>query len=405
MTTTASAPANTPDSTGDPIAIPGPWTFWADNSVSPYAPIGQVAVTSFTCNWALNGFGAGEAVIPVETSLGNSMGRLDLLRFFGFRLWAYYAGSVVWAGLATGLADDGGSAVTVSLVELPGYLNYKQYATTQVYNNVEQTTIAGDLAARLDNIGVPRILTPGAGRTRQRTYTYLQGQSRGELLTQLCQVTNGAEFRSEYGLDANSRPTCSLHIAYPRVGSNASGLALVVPGGAVSFQSNWASDMMRTRTFAVGDLAPGASGNKPVVIVTASQPGIPEIDHVDDWQGVTDNTTLNERANTNSAIYASPAFTVSAVVPVNGPPLGSYAIGDDVAVALADPLVPSGYTAMGRLVGASADAAAGTVSWEIAITQPPPVKRGLVNELNRLRARVVNAMHQNLGTPPGGTNP
>jgi len=389
-------------STGDPIATPQRWTFWADSSVPPYAPIGQVEVQSFTCSWALTGFGAGEAVIPVS---GNAMGRLDLLKFYGYRLWAYYGQTLVWGGLPTGLTDDGGEAVTVSLVELPGYLAVKQYATTQVYSQIEQTTIAGDLAARLDNIGVPRLLTPGSGVKRDRTYTYLQGSSRGDLLTALCQVINGPEFRSEYAPDANGKPTCTLHIAYPRVGSNASALALVVPGGAVSFQSAWASDLMRTRTFAVGDLAPGASGNKPIVIVNQPQTGIPEVDAVDDFPGVTVVAHLTDRANANASTYAGPAFTVSATVPVNAPPLGSYAMGDDVAVALADPLVPSGYTAMGRLTGASADAAAGTVAWTVAITQPPPVKRSLTTELARLGRQVTSLFHQNLGTPPGGTTP
>jgi len=297
--------------TGDPVASPQGWTFWADNATPPYAPIGQVACTAFTCTWALSGFGAAEAVIPVAQG---AMGRLDLLKFYSYRLWAYYGPTLVWGGLATGLSDDGGPAVTVALAELPGYLNVKQYATTQTYTQVEQTTIAGDLAGRLDNIGVPRLLTPGSGFKRNRTYTYLQGQSRGDLLEQLTQVTGGPEFRSEYSLDTNGRPVCALHIAYPRVGSSTSGLALVVPGGAVTFTSTWTSEQMRTRTFSVGDLPPNSPGTatKPSVLVVQTQAGVPEIDHVDDWPGVTDTSTLTERANTFAAVYAQPAFTGTA---------------------------------------------------------------------------------------------
>jgi hypothetical protein len=390
--------------TGDPVASPQGWTFWADNATPPYAPIGQVACTAFTCTWALSGFGAAEAVIPVAQG---AMGRLDLLKFYSYRLWAYYGPTLVWGGLATGLSDDGGPAVTVALAELPGYLNVKQYATTQTYTQVEQTTIAGDLAGRLDNIGVPRLLTPGSGFKRNRTYTYLQGQSRGDLLEQLTQVTGGPEFRSEYSLDTNGRPVCALHIAYPRVGSSTSGLALVVPGGAVTFTSTWTSEQMRTRTFSVGDLPPNSPGTatKPSVLVVQTQAGVPEIDHVDDWPGVTDTSTLTERANTFAAVYAQPAFNVSAAVPVNAPPLGSYGIGDDVAVSLADPLVPTGYATLGRLIGATADAAAGTVEWNVAITTPPPGKPSLTRALRSSERHLKNIMHQNLGTPPGGTGP
>src|SRR5215813_11151241 len=218
-----SPPFVLPRSAGEPMVPAGQWTFYADNSVAPYSPIGAVSVTSFTCNWELSGFGTGEAVIPIEQ---NPMTRLDLLKLFGYRLWALYNDTVVWAGLATGLTDTGGPAVTVALVELPGYLNYKQYATTNNYFQIEQTQIANDLAFPVSYIGVNRTLTPGAGRLRTRNYTYLQGASRAELLSNLAHVINGPEFRAEYALDSASRPTCALHIAYPRVGSNASGLAL-----------------------------------------------------------------------------------------------------------------------------------------------------------------------------------
>jgi hypothetical protein len=388
--------------TGDPVAPPQGWTFWADASVPPFTRIGQIEVTGFTANWALGGFGAGEAVIPVE---GNALDRLGLLQFYGYRLWAFYGGVPVWGGLPTGLTDDGGKSVRVALTELPGYLNVKQYATTHTYSQVEQTTIAGDLAARLDNIGVPRIIVAGPGHLRDRTYTYLQ-DNRGNLLTALCQVTNGPEFRSEYSTDSSGNPVCSLRIAYPRAGSNASGLALVVPAGAVTYEAVWTSDRLRTRTFAVGDLAPGASGTKPSVLVSTPQAGLPEIDQVDDFPGVTVLSHITERANTNAAIYASAALALTATMPVNAPPLGSYWMGDDVAVALADPLLPAALSAVGRLTGASVDAAAGTVSWTVTISQPPPrLTRHLAADLRYLRDHQAAMFRQNLGTPPGGTNP
>ena len=46
-------------------------------------------------------------------------------------------------------------------------------------------------------------------------------------------------------------------------------------------------------------------------------------------------------------------------MPISAPALGSYAVGDDVSVALADPLVPTGYAAIGQLTRIDIDAAAG----------------------------------------------
>ena len=185
------------------------------SSVSPYQPFGLVSVTGFTCSSLLSDYGTGQAVIPVDAS--NALARTDLLRFYSCRLWAYYQGVPVWAGLGTGLLDEGGSAVQVSLTELPGYLLRKQYVTTQTYSGADQTLAAADLAQRLDNIGVPRIIDAGPGLPRTLTYGYLDGQSRGDLLAQLAQMSDGPQFRAEYSSALGDQAAvCTLRIAYPQ---------------------------------------------------------------------------------------------------------------------------------------------------------------------------------------------
>lgn len=386
-------------------ALPGSWTFYADGAVAPYRPFGIVTVTGFSATAALSDFGSGQAIIPIEN---NALGRADLLRFYSYRLWAYYQGLPVWAGFGTGLADDGGSAVQVALTELPGYLNRKQFAATATYTTAQdQTQAAADLAIRLDNVGVPRIIDAGPGHTRSLVYGYLDGQSRGDLLTALAQLQNGPQFRAEYAVGAGSLPSCTLRIAYPRVGlaGNASGLAIVVPGGAVSFSATWDTANMRNRTFAVGDLPDGAaSGTKrPVVTDIRPQAGIPTLDAADDWPGITDNAQLTDLAATSATIYANPTLTLTAVMPVSAPALGTYGVGDDVSVALADPLVPAGYVASGQLARADIDAAAGTVTWAVTITAPSGrPSRSLLGRLAAAERRLAAMAHNNMPTPPGG---
>jgi hypothetical protein len=349
----------------------------------------------------LSGFGSGEATIVAGE---DGMDRSVLLSLWGWRFWALYAGVPVWAGFPVGVADDGGTVVKVALTELPGYLTRKQYATNHTYSQVEQTSIANDLASPLSNVGVAVTPVAGSGVLRDRIYTYLQAD-RGQLLTELSQVTNGPEFRAEYSL--GSVPACALKIAYPRVGSSTSELALVVPGGGVSFTATWAADQMRTRTFAVGNTAPNAptTATKPVVVVNQPQAGVPELDTADDWSGVSSTTQLTEHANANAATYAHPSLALEATMPVVDPPLGSYAIGDDVAVALADPLLPQGLASIGRLGSMSLDAAAGTVTWEVVVTFPPPSKLTLSRRLGKLTAQTAGLLHQSLQAPPGGINP
>lgn len=467
-----------PGDSGQPATLPGPWTFWVDQSVAPYTPFGQLILSGFTCTSLLSDYGAGQAIIPVATS---PMTRPNLLAFWTWRLWALYNGRPVWAGCPTGLVDEGGTSVTVSLTELPGYLARKQYATSRNYSQVEQTSIAADLAANLANIGVSVVTQAGSGVKRDRLYGYLEDTSRGDLLTSLMQVNNGAQFRAEYALDPSTAlPGCTLRIAYPRVGlaGNASGLALVVPGGAASFQATWSSDMMRTRTFAVGDVPQvntppfpasghlvtsgyseavvavisggtwGGSGNVTVNGSTAGtgpgsytipplgsitltysgtgsnaptwnwnaasqehpvqtdirpQAGVPPLDSADDWPGVSWVPTLTERAATNATIYAGPTLALTAVMPVGDPLLGTYGVGDDVSVVLADPLLPAGLATTGQLTEIDIDAAAGTVTWTVAITAPPPrLTTRLSVRLAATDARLRAGFHNNIVSPPTG---
>jgi hypothetical protein len=331
--------------------------------------------------------------------------RRELLRLWGWRLWAFYRGQPVWAGFPTGLDDEGGSAVTVSFTELIGYTWRKQHAMTASYRQREQMEILGNLAARLENIGVRYRYNRGPGKLRDRDYGYLEGTSRGELMENLAGVIDGPEFRSEYEIDATSgRPQGYLTAGFPRVGRD-TGLGLAIPGEGVAFRAHWSTEMSRTRTFAVGELPEDAPVNarRPVVMVYNSQfaNGIPNYDVVDDYPGVILRSTLQERANTNAAIYKDPTLELSATVSASLPPLGTYGVGDSVAVDLTDPLLPSGYHVDARLLEMAVDAAAGTVDWTLAVAAPPPnPQTSLTGRLASLDSRQTRAFHRQMEAPP-----
>jgi hypothetical protein len=395
-----------------PTPLPEEWTFWADEAVpsggpgtwTPHAPLGPIQCAGFTCNWVLNNHGNGSAIIPVEQG---GFDRNRLLQFYGWRFWAFYKGQPVWAGLPIGLRDDGGAAVEVSFTELIGYTWRKQYATWNNYVQREQMWILGQLQARLENIGVSYRSTRTQDVLRDRNYAYLEGSSRGELMENLAGVIGGPEFRGGFGMSsATGRPEAWLEAGYPRVGSD-TGLGLTIPGEGVEFDLTWSSEMQRTRTFAVGELPENAAANarKPVVLVYGG-PGyrVPMFDYVDDYPGVVLRSTLQERANTNSVIYAQPTLELHATVSVSSPPLGSYGVGDTFTVDLTDPLLPGGYLVPGRLSELNVDAAAGTAEWQLAIAQPPPkAMTALTARLDRGRAQTAQQFHRMLELPPPGT--
>jgi hypothetical protein len=375
------------------VPVPGLWTFWADQVIGA-VPLGPVDVAAFKCSSVLSGFGSGTATLSLPCGIDEAR----LRKLWSWRLWALYAGMPYWCGVPTGISDDGSTAVQLTLTELPGYLGKRVYdvSPNHVYTQVEQTIIAADLAAPVTDVGVLVLTSPGGGFLRDRTYQYLEGDSRGALLANLSQVISGPEFRAEYSLTTAGFPHCTLRIAYPRVGSGQAGLAVSAAGDALGYAAAWDADQLRTRTFAVGDVADDAAPGtaSPVSIRDAPQADLPRLDAVDDWPGTIIASTLQERSATASQQQAAPALTLAVAPSQAVPPLGGYAVGDDVTVRATTPLTPGGLTVTGRLTQLDVDAAAGTAAWTIVTPSPPPKAREtLIGRLDRIDTKLRGVFH------------
>jgi hypothetical protein len=381
----------------DIIPLPGSWSFWADTVVGA-VPLGPVTATAFTASRVLSDFGKGSITVPaMMLSVPNDR----LLNLWSWRLWAYFNGALIWAGVPTGIADTAGTTVTLTLLELTGYLTRRQYdvAGGHTYTQVEQTLIAADIARPLLDIGVGISVSAGPGFLRDRQYAYLEASSRGELLTNLSQVISGPEFRTEYSVTPGTgAPHAAVRIAYPRVGS-ATGLGLVVPGTGTDYSGQWDSDMLRTRTFAVGSLPDDEAdpnAQQPVAVVDRPQADLPRLDAVDQWPDTILQSTLLERANTAAVQYPSAVADLTGSVTVAMPPLGSYGPGDDVAVQITDPLLPGGLFTSGRLTEMDIDAAAGTVALTCSLTLPPAKPRDTLTARLTAQDRLISGtFHRN----------
>ena len=357
------------------VPLPGVWSFWADMIVAD-VPLGNVDVAAFRCTSKLSGFGNGAVTLALPCGLDpERLGRL-----WSWRLWAYYDGSPLWCGVPTGVADEDGSTLaTLTLVELPGYLQKRVWDETapRRFDQVEQTAIARILAEPLADVGVPILTDPGPGVLRDRTYEYLESDHRAQLVINLSQVLDGPEFRAEYRTRADGRPECVFRVGYPRVGTDAAGLGIMVPGAALGYRATWDADQLRTKTFAVGDLPENAAEGtpKPVAIQDRPQSDLPRLDAVDDWPGTVRVETLRERAQTMAIAQAAPALALSASPPESYPPLTAYRVGDTVTLRAVTPLVPGGLEVAGRLVQIDVDSAEGRATWTIATSSPPPLAR------------------------------
>jgi hypothetical protein len=365
---------------GSPLLAPlyaeaGHWTFWADAIVPPNAELGQLDVAQFTCTKHLSDFGKGQVTLNMPCGLDPHR----VLQLWSWRLWAFYQGQPYFCGVPSGITDDGTAQAVLTLTELPGYLAYRQQdnSPTWVFSQVEQTQIAAQIAAPLADVGCAVATDPGPGFKRDRTYDYLQSGDRSQLLLNLAQVISGPQFRAEYGMSASSLPTCTLKIAYPRVGSGGSGLGVNMPGQAIDYRGQWDSDHLRTRTYAVGDVDPAAAANTPhpVSVVDAPQANMPRLDAADDYPGVILASTLKEYANASSQVQAQPALAITAKPSVASPSILGYGPGDDVVLNITTPLLSAGLAVTGYLKQIDIDAGAGTAAWTVVTTTPPPVRR------------------------------
>lgn len=376
--------------------LPAQWTFWADTIIG-HDPLGHLQPSAFSASRVLSGFGSGAVTLPVTSS---AMDQARLLKLWSWRLWAYYGGRPWWCGVPTGIADDSGPTASLTLTELPGYLEKRQFDVhpSQRFDQVEQVQIAATLAAPVTDVGVSIITNAGPGFPRDRTYEYLESDSRAQLLKNLSEVISGPQYRAEYSVSSAGRPVCSLRIAYPRVGGP-TGLGVSVPGSATGFDAKWDADELRTRTFAVGEVPEDAPEGtpKPVAVKDLPQAGLPRLDEVDDYPGVILQSTLIERAASMSVQHAQPVLDLTASAVASSPPLTSYAPGDDVTVRVATPLLPGGLDVTGQLTEVSVNAATGAVTWTVAVTQPPPrARETLSGRLDRIDLTVRSAYRRRM---------
>ena len=380
--------------------LPGNWTFHVDQLVGG-VPLGPVQPTGFSCTWRHSGFGNGEITLPVSNGV---IPEDRITRLWSWRVWALWQGTPVWCGVPTGVQDEGSESVTVTLTELTGYLEKRQLEQAWNVTQMEQTQIAAVLAQPVEDVGVSIVTDPGGGYLRDRTFEALEGQNRGELLTNLSQVIDGPQFRSEYGMTSAGLPYCRLMIGYPEVGSD-TGLGITVPGHVTAYSAQWDADAMRTRTFAVGDLPDDAAedAQKPVVTEDRPQPDLPRLDAVDDWPGTVLVSTLTERAQQQATANALPALQLTGTTRETFPPLSTYDVGDIVTINVTSPLMPGGLTDKGRLTEMTASAGSSSVAWTVQTSVPPPtVRPTLTRRLSRieyLQAAVLRRGN-NLGSTP-----
>lgn len=272
-------------------------------------------------------------------------------------------GVLIWGGVIWSRTYESDTQrLTIRAQEFESYFAHRRITTTQVFNNVDQLTIAQTLitqaqAATGGNIGV---VTRGetSGVLVSRTFYGYELKPVLSALQDLSKSTTGFDFAIKVAYDGGGRPALTLWCGYPRLGTAYSSTNQSAPvfefpaGNVISYEYPEDGSAVANVVYALG-----AGSNEGKLISTATDAtklaaGYPLLETSTNYTDIYDSTLLGNLAAGQIKAVSSPPVTIKLVVaPYVDPVLGSYNLGDDVRLRIQDDRFPNGLDATYRIMG------------------------------------------------------
>jgi hypothetical protein len=274
-------------------------------------------------------------------------------------------GVLVWGGVLWNRQYNSDSqTLTFQAREFESYFDRRKITTTQVFNNVDQLTIANALmngaqATPSGNIGV--VTTPAtSGVLVSRTYYGYELKNVYSAIQDLSKQLNGFDFNIQVAYDGGGNPTKRLVLSYPKSGTTYSPTSLSAPvfqfpsGNMVEYEYPEDASIAANTIYALG-----AGSNEGKLIATATDPallaaGFPLLEQEANYSDITDATMLSSLATGQIKATAYPPTTLRVVAPPSqNPEFGTYVIGDECRIIITDNRFPNTLDAIYRLVALS----------------------------------------------------
>ena len=290
--------------------------------------------------------------------------------------WAYRENQIVWGGIVLSREyQSNGKSLTLtgqtfecyasrryprSVLGASGVLNLSlgMCETVDYLWSHLQSISGGSIgvqAAQLPLVDNPTSLTVNG---------YDLSISYGDLIASITQLSNGPDWTIGWAEDQNGLPLKQLVTGIP-IGQQVAATDLVVdyPGPVANYTYTENSSSGSNYWWATGD-GEGAAQAAGVAIDEATlSSGYPIWEHVNNYSGVTSQTTIDAHAASDLKQKGMPMVTHSARFHATAfPTFGSYQMGDYAIVNVTDPRFPKGKTFIVRVIG-----------WSI---QPPDESQG-----------------------------
>jgi len=274
------------------------------------------------------------------------------------------SGVLVWGGIIWNREwDTGNQRLKITAREFESYFERRRIASTLVFTNQDQLTIAENLinAAQSVPYGNINVLIPsttsGVIIGSQIYYNY-ELKTYFNALLDLAKNNNGFDFNIKVAYDGSRNPTKTLQLGYPRLGNTYSSSSATVPvfqipaGNIVQY--NYKEDGTKA---ANSVYATGAGSNEGKLIAnsvdtTKTLSGWPLLEDSSNYSNITDSTLLGGLASGQVLATSYPPQTLQIVAPPYlDPVFGTYNLGDQARVILKDDFYPSTFDGNYRIVG------------------------------------------------------
>jgi hypothetical protein len=290
--------------------------------------------------------------------------------------WAIRENTVVWGGciLSREYQSDGKSvSLTGQTFECYAARRFPQDVIANAIQNLSlgQGATIDYLWSQLQScangsIGVAPANVPLVDPATTLTITGSDlSTSYGDLITSVTGLAGGPDYTIAWGIDQNGNLTKQLVVGTP-IGNalGATDLTIDYPGPVKNYTYTENSSSGSNRWYAVGD---GGTTTAVMGVSTDENSlasGYPLWCGVNNYSGVTVQSTINAHSASDLASSPMPLVTHAAELAGNGfPEFGSYGMGDYVVVNITDPRFKGGFTFNVRAIG-----------WSI---QPPDEGQGV----------------------------
>jgi hypothetical protein len=274
-------------------------------------------------------------------------------------------GVLVWGGVLWNREyNSTEQTLTFQAREFESYFERRKITTTQVFNNIDQLTIANALinsaqSTAAGNIGVTTTAAT-SGVLVSRTYYGYELKNVYQGVQDLSKQLNGFDFNIQVAYDGGGNPTKRLVLSYPKSGTTYSSTNPNAPvfqfpsGNVVEYQYPEDASIAANIVYGLG-----AGSNEGKLIATATDTtllssGWPILEQEANYSDITDATMLASLATGQITATSYPPTTLRVVAPPSqNPVFGTYVIGDECRVIITDNRFPETLDAIYRLVALS----------------------------------------------------